>query len=42
MQRMGLALGAPLGRLAGYGATYVPVQAVADDRVVAAAESPTG
>ena len=42
MQRMGLALGAPLGRLAGYGATYVPAETVADDRVVAAAESPTG
>jgi hypothetical protein len=42
MQRMGLALGAPLGRLAGYGATYVPAETVSDDRVVAAAESPTG
>jgi hypothetical protein len=42
MQRMGLALGAPLGRLAGYGATYVPAKTVAGDRVVAAAESPTG
>jgi mannose-6-phosphate isomerase-like protein (cupin superfamily) len=32
MQRFGLALGAPLGRLLGYGATYVP----AADRPVAA------
>jgi hypothetical protein len=27
MQRMGLAMGAPLGRLLGYEATYVPASA---------------
>jgi hypothetical protein len=29
MQRMGLAMGAPIGRLLGYGATYVPEADVA-------------
>ena len=29
VQKLGLALGAPLGRLLGYGATYVPVEAAA-------------
>ncbi len=27
VQRLGLALGAPIGRLLGYGATYVPADA---------------
>jgi len=27
VQKLGLAAGAPLGRLLGYGATYVPVEA---------------
>jgi hypothetical protein len=28
LQRLGLALGAPLGRVAGYGPTYAPTDAV--------------
>ena len=36
MQRVGLALGAPLGRLLGYHATYVPADELGDAEVVTA------